>query len=149
MNEEQKQNDQQNAGKVAKQFDENMNKLIAILGGKDLLKTPKLGADDLTEAVKELAKEEKEKRVKLFKEKAAAIIQRKMEFDKEVAAKEKEFQNTVNAKKKEFNEEIKGVFSMIKEIENIEKSYYETLKGMAKPDEGSQTTVQEEGQKPE
>lgn len=132
MNDEKEQQNQQDAGKVAKAFDKNMERLIALLGGKELLiRAPKLGGEPLTEAVKELVKEEKEKLVKQFKEKAMSVIASKQAFDKLQDEEQKKFQTAVNNKKKEFNKEVEGLFGMIDKIENLEKSYYETLRGMA------------------
>jgi Rps23 Pro-64 3,4-dihydroxylase Tpa1-like proline 4-hydroxylase len=153
MSEENKEQNQQDAGKVAKAFDRNMERLVALLGGKDLLmKAPKLGGEPLNEAVKELVKEQKEKMVKDFKEKAMAVITSKQAFDKLQVEKQREFDKAINDKKKEFNKEVEGLFAMIDKIENLEKSYYETLRGMATSPETpaqSNEAPNPEEQKPE
>ncbi len=108
-----------------------MNGLTRILGGEMLFKPTSLLSDEVQAAVKELAKEEKEKFVKEFKEKAVALIQKKRDHDKHVAklfaeAKQKEEQNMTG-----FIEDAKKLFSMVKDIQNIEKDYYTIFMGAA------------------
>ncbi len=130
MEEIEKQQDtpEQQNDKVSKQFDANFKKLIALLGGEKNLKKVNVPNDELGSVVEDLLKERREEFIKDFKSKAKAVLDKKIEFDKEVRKAEEALKNTVIAKKKEFSEKMKEVFSMVENIQEIEKSYYQSMK---------------------
>ena len=115
--------EQQN-DKVSKQFDANFKKLVALLGGDKALKKTSVPNDELGNIVEDLLKERREEFVKEFKSKAKELLDKKIEFDKEVKKAEEEFKNKVTNKKKEFSEKMKGLFKMVENIQEVEKSYY-------------------------
>lgn len=119
--------EQQN-DKVSKQFDANFKKLVALLGGDKALKKTSVPNDELGNIVEDLLKERREEFVKDFKSKAKELLDKKIEFDKEVKKAEEEFKNKVTNKKKEFSEKMKGLFSMVENIQEVEKSYYSSFK---------------------
>lgn len=119
--------EQQN-DKVSKQFDANFKKLVALLGGDKALKKTSVPNDELGNIVEDLLKERREEFVKDFKSKAKELLDKKIEFDKEVKKAEEEFKNKVISKKKEFSEKMKGLFSMVENIQEVEKSYYSSFK---------------------
>ena len=119
--------EQQN-DKVSKQFDANFKKLVALLGGDKALKKTSVPNDELGNIVEDLLKERREEFVKEFKSKAKELLDKKIEFDKEVKKAEEEFKNKVTNKKKEFSEKMKGLFSMVENIQEVEKSYYSSFK---------------------
>lgn len=120
---QQEQND-----KVSKQFDQNFKKLVALLGGEKTLKKVSVPNDELGSVVEDLLKERREDFIKDFKTKAKALLDKKLEFDKEVKKAEEEFKNKIIQKKKEFSEKMKEVFGMVENMQEIEKSYYQSLK---------------------
>jgi len=119
--------EQQN-DKVSKQFDANFKKLIALLGGEKTLKKVNVPNDELGTIVEDLLKERREDFIKDFKAKAKSLLDKKLEFDKEVKKAEEDFKKTVVNKKKEFSEKMKEIFNMVENIQEIEKSYYQSLK---------------------
>ena len=119
--------EQQN-DKVSKQFDANFKKLVALLGGDKALKKTSVPNDELGNIVEDLLKERREEFVKEFKSKAKELLDKKIEFDKEVKKAEEEFKNKVTNKKKEFSEKMKGLFNMVENIQEVEKSYYSSFK---------------------
>jgi len=119
--------EQQN-DKVSKQFDANFKKLVALLGGDKALKKTSVPNDELGNIVEDLLKERREEFVKEFKSKAKELLDKKIEFDKEVKKAEEEFKNKVIGKKKEFSEKMKGLFNMVENIQEVEKSYYSSFK---------------------
>lgn len=119
--------EQQN-DKVSKQFDANFKKLVALLGGDKALKKTSVPNDELGNIVEDLLKERREEFVKDFKSKAKELLDKKIEFDKEVKKAEEEFKNKVISKKKEFSEKMKGLFNMVENIQEVEKSYYSSFK---------------------
>lgn len=119
--------DQQN-DKVSKKFEQDFKKLVALLGGEKNLKKTNVPNDELGGIVEELLKERREDFIKEFKAKAKALLDKKLEFDKEVRKAEDDLKKTVIAKKKEFSEKMKDVFGMVENINEIEKSYYQSMK---------------------
>lgn len=119
--------EQQN-DKVSKKFEQDFKKLVALLGGEKNLKKTNVPNDELGGIVEELLKERREDFIKEFKSKAKALLDKKLEFDKEVRKAEDDLKKTVIAKKKEFSEKMKDVFGMVENINEIEKSYYQSMK---------------------
>lgn len=119
--------EQQN-DKVSKQFEANFKKLVALLGGEKALKKISVPNDELGGVVEDLLKERREDFIKEFKSKAKSLLDKKIEFDKEVKKAEEEFKNKVAQKKKEFSEKMKELFGMVENMQEIEKSYYQSLK---------------------
>lgn len=114
--------------KVEKQFNAAYSKLVALLGGERNMRKSKVPKDNIGKIVDELVAEKRDAAVKAFKEQAVQLLDKKVEFEKEVKKIEEECKNKVNAKRKEFTEEMQKLFKLVDGIEQIEKSYYETLK---------------------
>lgn len=117
--------------KTRKKYDAALSGLTLILGGGFLFKPTLLVPDEVKAAIIEMAKEEKEKFVKEFKAEAVALIQEKRAHDAHVKklyaeAKQKEEQNMTG-----FIEKAKKLLGKVKDIKNIEKSYYDTLMSAA------------------
>lgn len=132
-------NPQGGEDKVSKQFDANLRKLVAIMGGQKNMKKVSVPSDEVGDVVEELLKERRAEKVQEFKAKAKEILEKKLEFDKAVRKAEDELKNTVNTKKKEFSEEMQKLFSFVDDIGSVEKSYYQSLKEIA-PEEQQNTT---------
>ncbi len=128
MEEIQQETPEQQNDKVTKQFDANFKKLIALLGGEKSLKKINVPNDELGTIVEDLLKERREEFVKDFKVKAKSLLDKKLDFDKEVKKAEEDFKKTVINKKKEFSDKMKEIFNMVENIQEIEKSYYNSMK---------------------
>ncbi len=130
QNPEEKQ--KQDNNKVAKRFEENTTKLLAVFNGADNVKTlsgKKIKKDALTQAIEELTKETTEERIKTFKEKAKAILVKKVEFDKFKIEQQKLMDQAVLNKMKEFNKEMEDCFNLITGIDEIKNEYKKSLGG--------------------
>lgn len=110
------------------QFEKNLNKLTALLGGKTLFKKSKLPKDAVSNLVAELVAERKEEIAVEFKSKAKELLQKKVEFDREVKKMQEEMNKQIEAKKKEFVEKLNSLFNLVENIEEVEKSYYDSIK---------------------
>jgi len=119
------------SGKVKKAFEANMRKMVGLLRGEVMFKTPKAAPAELKEAIEVLVKEEKEALTKKIVEEARKLIHEKREFDKFVNQQRKEMDKKVEAKQKEFNEKSKVLFGMVSDVGQLEKDYYETMKNTA------------------
>lgn len=121
-------NVQEQNDKVSKQFEANFKKLVALFGGDAVFKKPSVPNDEIGNLVEELVKERREEKIKEFKEQAKGLLDKKINFDKECKKAEEEYKQKVIQKKKEFTDEMKKTFSIIEDINEIEKSYYESIK---------------------
>ncbi len=122
----------QENGKVAKRFEENTKKLLAVFNGEGNVKNlsnRKLRKDTLTIAIEELTKEMSEEKIKAFKEKAKAILVKKVEFDKFRVEQQKLMDQAVLNKMKEFNKDMDECFNLIADIETIKNDYKQSLGG--------------------
>lgn len=127
MEEQIKQEEQGETGKIAKRFDNNINKLKSVFKGEEAFKKASIPNSEVGELVDELIKEEKDKLKASFKEKAANLLKKKVEFDKFIKQKEKEFQDAVTNKKKEFNKEMEDTFALLENIEKLKEDYLKSL----------------------
>ena len=125
----------QDGDKVQKNFDSNFKKLVALFQGERNLRKSKVPHTELGAVVEELIKDKKAKAIEDFKAAAIVIMDKKVEFDKEIKKLEAEFKQKKDAKLKEFTEEMQNLFKKVEGIEQIEKSYYESLKIAGKADE--------------
>jgi len=131
---EEVQNQQNDNDKVSKQFDANFSKLVALLGGQSIFKRPKVSNSEVSALVEELVAEQKEAVIVQFKEKARAILKKKTEFDKEIKIAEENLKKLVVQKKKEFSEEMKGLFGIVENIQEIENQYNASITEALKND---------------
>ena len=127
--EKQVENQQDNNDKVSKEYEKNFKKFVALLGGEANLKKVSVPNDSIGDVVKELLKERREEFIETFKQDTKDLLDKKIAFDKEVRAAEEQLKKTVTEKKKAFSEAMKKVFTMVEKIDQVEKSYYENLKG--------------------
>lgn len=132
-------NQQENSDKITKNFEKTMEKLVAIVGGKDQIYAPKkVQKDVLDTLVEEMLKDRKESLAKEVKADLLALLDKKVVFDKEIKAKEEEFKKLKEQKMKEFTEAANKVFGKVDNIENLAKEYYASLTA-AKPDEAQKS----------
>lgn len=124
---EEKKDQQQEAGKVRKKFETALQNLTQVIGGETLYKPTILIPAEIKAAVIELAKEEKEACVKDFKEKVITLIKKKREHDRTVAQLRKDFEKKEEEGMKSFTDEANNLFKILRDIQSIEKSYFDTL----------------------
>jgi hypothetical protein len=127
------ENTENNEGKVAKNFEATMKKLIAIVGGeKNLFPSKRVSKDTLKTVVDGLLKDKKEAAEKEVKAELVALLDNHVEMKKAIEAKTKELKQLEEQKMKEFNEAASKVFNKIDAIGDLEKDYYSSLTGAAK-----------------
>lgn len=125
------ENAQEQKDKVAKNYDATINKLVAILGGKEqLFPGSKIAKDAVATVVTELLKEKKDSTIKDVKEGLSKLLEQKIALDKTIKEKEKEFEKLKTDKKKEFVEAAAKIFGKIEGLSELEKSYYDGLKSI-------------------
>ena len=125
------QEQQQDAGKVEKQFNEVLVKIRSILGGdSDSLLTPKkkVKGDVFSEIVGELTKETVEKNRAEVKEELGTLLKKYVELQSEISKKEEELKKLKQTKQKEFTEAAKKFFNKIENVDDLAKKMVEALK---------------------
>lgn len=118
---------QQEGDKISKQYEGNLKKLVALLGGPQIFKKPKVGNNQVASIVEELVKEEKAQVIETFKVKAKEILQKKTKFDQEVKKAQEDLAKLILQKKKEFSEEMKNLFNLVENIQEIESQYNSSI----------------------
>jgi hypothetical protein len=119
---------QQEAGKVGKKFEENLKKITALLGGpKPLSGKKRLPKDAVGTLVEQLLKEKVEAAGVKFKTDLGELIEKKIAFDKAVAEEEKKLAKFKEDKMAEFNKSAQGILDQIEGIDEMTASYYSTL----------------------
>jgi len=122
-------NEQEQNNKTEKKFTSALNKLVAIVGGKQNLKIPnKTPKDQLGGLVDELFKEERESTLKDTKEGLRNLLKQYAEMDKAFKLKEQEFEKLKKTKKEEFVKAAETIFNKIENVGEVEKIYYDGLK---------------------
>lgn len=130
-NNNQGENKQEQNDKVSKNYDASINKLVAILGGKEkLLPDTKISKDAVSSVVTELLKEKKEATIKEVKEGLSKLLEQNIALAKATKEKEKELEQLKLSKKKEFVDAANKLFNKIEGLVDLEKSYYEGLKSV-------------------
>jgi uncharacterized small protein (DUF1192 family) len=115
--------------KTEKKFQASLNKLVAVVGGKQNLKIPnKTPKDQLGGLVDELFKEEREATLKETKDSLKNLLKQYAEMDKAFALKQKEIDNLKKQKKEEFVKAAETLFNKIENVGDVEKLYYDGLK---------------------
>lgn len=121
--------------KVDVKFAAAVDKLTAVLGGKDKLKRKKrLPKDQLGDLVTNLFAEEEEKIRQESKEKLKALLVQFHELERFAEEKRKELDKLVSAKKEEFVKAATSLFEKIEGLDDIYRSYYSGLKEITKND---------------
>lgn len=114
--------------KVASQYEANLKKIVAIVGGQEnIYPQKKINKDTVDTIVTELFKEQKEEFSKTFKNDLKELLSKKVQLDKDIRAKEEELKKLKETKQKEFNEACSKMFGKVEDLQNLEKDYYQTL----------------------
>lgn len=122
------QNEGQNNDKVLKQHEQIMEKLAAVLGGKEkIFPSKKVGKDVLASITEGLLKDRKEAAEKELKAGLIELIDKKVTLDRELKAKQEELKKLEINKTKEFNEAATKLFNKIDGIEQLASDYRSTL----------------------
>jgi hypothetical protein len=123
------ESEQDKNSKIEKKFSAALNKLVAVVGGKENLKIPKkTPKDQLGDLISDLFKEERENTLKDTKESLRNLLKQYAEMDKAFAAKQKELDDLKKQKKDEFAKAAESLFNKIEDVGEIEKTYYQGLK---------------------
>jgi predicted nucleic acid-binding protein len=119
--------------KEAKNYEQNMKKLVAIVGGKEnIYPLKRVDNNVVGELVAELLKEQKDELAKNIKVELKGLLDKKVQLEKEVRAKEEELKKLSQQKQKEFNDACAKVFSKIENINKLEEDYNKTLGDVVK-----------------
>jgi len=122
------ENSGDNNQKVAKAYDKNLKKLIAIVGGeKNLKPVSKVKKSIMADLVNELFKEETEAIEKSTKDALKTLLKNRVEMQRSIDAKKKELAQLEVTKMKEFNESAVKLFNQIDGIDGLEQEYYSAL----------------------
>jgi hypothetical protein len=110
------------------QFEQELAKLNSLISGDDsLFDTNKVSNDLVGNIVNELTKERKDKARQEFKTKLSSLLDKKLTFDKFKNEEEKKFKKAIEDKEKEFVKDLKEIFNMVENINELHKSYTESL----------------------
>lgn len=128
MAEELVQDQQNDAGKTEKKFNEALNKVAQILGGKDLL-TPKkrVKGNVVTDIVEELTKERAEQNRAAVKAELGSLLTKYVELESEIKKKEEELKKLKETKQKEFIEASTKFLNKIEDVDSFAKQMADAL----------------------
>jgi len=114
--------------KVAKNYEATMNKLVAVVRGKDnLIPGKKVKKEVVTTIVDELLKEDKERIQTEVKTGLKDLLAKHVALNKEISEKEREFIKLKETKQKEFIDAANKLFGRIDDIAQLEKDYASSL----------------------
>lgn len=142
---ENQQDQKSDPSKEKKKFDDNILKLVAILGPEAVKgKRTRVKRDAMGEIIEQLLAEKKETAIKKLKTDLNALLEKKVNSDRAIEEEKKKLQKFETEQYKGFNKEAEGVFSQIEDLDNLTKEYHKALgqAGGAEPpvtssDEGS------------
>lgn len=130
---------QQDAGKEEKKYQQALAKVVALLGSEDKLNpSNKVGGDAISKIVEELTKEDTERISKEVKEELQKVIQTNVDFKKAVKQKRQELEQLEKTKKKEFVEAANKLFAKVENIGQIQRDFEASLREV---DPANQSTV--------
>lgn len=138
--ENQQNQDQQGNDKIQKEFDSLVSQVISLFKGPEVFKKQKINNSDTDAIVEELLADRKKLFNTTFKTKLGDLLNSKMEFEKVKAAAEKDLKDKVTNQQKKFIEEAKGLFKMVENIKDIEKSYKASLSQVSEAVKSEETT---------
>ena len=126
---EQKDQQEQEKGKILKAFNDNITRLEAIVKGKKgLLPKKKADRTELASLVEEMFKEENEAFLIKVKEDLKALLKGYAALLKKFDEEEKKLAKAKKEEMKKFNEEASKLFKSIDDIPGLLSSYTESLK---------------------
>jgi len=123
---------QEEESKVERKFAAALDKLIAIVNGKENLKlNRKLPKNQVSRLVTDLFAEETEATYDSIKVSLKELLKQYTDMLKLVRQKEQELKKAENEKKEEFVKAATAIFDRIENIGDLEKSYYDSLRDLA------------------
>lgn len=122
--------------KVIENYEKNIKKLVAIVGGEKNLKTKnKVAKNKLADLVSDLFKEETLEIEKNTKEALKQLLKNRVEMTRAIDAKKKELAQLEESKMKEFNEAAVKLFNQVEGIDSLEQEYYAALTDATKAED--------------
>ena len=123
---------QEEESKVERKFTAALDKLIAIVNGKENLKlNRKLPKNQVSMLVTDLFAEETATTYNSIKVSLKELLKQYTDMLKLVRQKEQELKKAENEKKEEFVKAATAIFDRIENIGDLEKSYYDSLRDLA------------------
>ena len=130
------------AKKVEAKFDSALRKLTALIG-PDWSKSTKFDKEDIPEVISRIVKEKKENLFKEFQTGYIGLVEEKKKLDKVIIDKDREFKRIVLEEKKAFNKKVDNLLGLIKNMDSIEREYYDALRGSGTLEDPIEPAVQE------
>lgn len=128
MSEQAQGQNQQDSGKIERNYNAAMSKLTAVLGGKtNLLPQKKLAKDTTLALVETLLKERKEKLAETIKAQLSDLLDKHVALTKAFKEEERKLAKLKEDKQKEFTEATDKVLQQIDGIQELEASYLQAL----------------------
>lgn len=121
------ENTSKEAKKVEAQFENAMNKALALLKGNKFIPVSSIPNDEIDAIMDEFFKEEIESKKEEFKTKLKELLKKKVDFDNFVKQKQQEFNKVILDKKKEFTKELNEVTGLVDGIEKLKQDYLNVL----------------------
>lgn len=123
---EDQNNQNQDAGKIAKRFETAVKSIVAILGDpKNMTLKQKVKNQDVANLVENLFAEERLAAEEKFKADLKALIIKKSEYDAFLREEEKKVAKAKEEKQKQFAEAAEKLFQQVTDLPSIVKGYYE------------------------
>lgn len=113
--------------KIEGRYEQSLRQLTALSGGPGWEKPVKLNKLDLPEIMRRIVEKKKEEIFLQFEGSYTALVEEKRKLDKTMADKEKEFKKVILDSKKEYLKKVDAALSIIQQMDQIEREYYQTL----------------------
>lgn len=114
------------AKKIEARFERSLRQLTALMG-PDWSKVSKLQRNDIPEIMTRIVEKKKEELFKKFETDYVSLVEEKKKLDKTIAEKKKEMEKIVLDAKKDFLKKVDATLSIINQMDQIEREYYQTL----------------------
>lgn len=133
---ETEENQDQKNDKIEKKYTSALNRLVAVVGGKEKLCVPKrIPTDKVSDVIAELFQEENDALLLEVKTGLRTILKQYTEMESAFKQKEEELIKLKKTKKEEFSKAAETLFNKIDKVGDIEKSYYDGLSLALKSEE--------------
>jgi len=130
------------AKKIEARYERSLRQLTALTGDPNWAKSQKLEKVDLPELMNRIVTKKKEELFLQFENSYVALVEDKRKVDKTIADKEREFKKVILEAKKDFLKKVDAALSIIHQMDQIEREYYQTL-GEAVAEDTQQNNAEE------
>ena len=128
---------QQDGGKDAKRFDQNLKKFMSLFSGKANPFKNKIPNSEVSGFFDEMLEENRQEVIERFKVKGKALILKKVQFDKFVKEEQAKTEKAILEKKKEFSKEMEALFQEMESIDELAKGVADVIDDITTNDSAS------------